>query len=57
MMSSLTVQDYHIGWICALNIELTAAMAMLDEEHELIAGMIRKTITVRCWVASTSIMW
>ena len=38
MMSSLTVQDYHIGWICALNKELTAAMAMLDEEHEMIAG-------------------
>jgi nucleoside phosphorylase len=37
-MSSLTVQDYYIGWICALNIELTAAMAMLDEEHEMIAG-------------------
>ncbi|KAK5202772.1 hypothetical protein LTR41_011483 [Exophiala xenobiotica] len=37
-MSSRTVQDYHVGWICALNIELTAAMAMLDEEHEMIAG-------------------
>ncbi|KIX01149.1 uncharacterized protein Z518_08874 [Rhinocladiella mackenziei CBS 650.93] len=38
MMPSSTVQDYHVGWICALNIELTAAMAMLDEEHEMIAG-------------------
>jgi nucleoside phosphorylase len=37
-MSSRTVQDYHIGWICALSIELTAAMAMLDEEHEMMAG-------------------
>ena len=37
-MPSLTVQDYFVGWICALNIELTAAMAMLDEEHEMIAG-------------------
>jgi hypothetical protein len=37
-MSSLTVQDYHIGWICALNEELTAAIAMLDEEYEIIAG-------------------
>ncbi|KAK5442647.1 hypothetical protein LTS15_010965, partial [Exophiala xenobiotica] len=27
-----------IGWICVLNIELTAARAMLDEEHEMIAG-------------------
>jgi nucleoside phosphorylase len=38
MMSSLTVQDYHIGWICALNIELTAAMAMLDTKHDMIVG-------------------
>ncbi|ETN44073.1 uncharacterized protein HMPREF1541_10938 [Cyphellophora europaea CBS 101466] len=37
-MSSLTVQDYHIGWICALDTEFTAAMAMLDEEHPIIAG-------------------
>lgn len=37
-MPSLTVQDYYVGWICALNIELTAATAMLDEEHEMIAG-------------------
>ena len=37
-MPTLTVADYHIGWICALNKELTAAMAMLDEEHEMIAG-------------------
>jgi len=26
-------QDYTVGWICALDIELTAALAMLDEEH------------------------
>jgi nucleoside phosphorylase len=26
-------QDYKVGWICALSTELTAAMAMLDEEH------------------------
>lgn len=38
MMSSLAVQDYHIGWIYALNVELTAAIAMLDEEHDMIAG-------------------
>jgi nucleoside phosphorylase len=38
MMASRTVQDYYTGWICALNIELTAAMAMLDEEHEMITG-------------------
>jgi hypothetical protein len=38
MMSSLSVQDYHIGWLCALNFGLTAAMAMLDEEHDMISG-------------------
>ncbi|OAL36804.1 hypothetical protein AYO20_03859 [Fonsecaea nubica] len=37
-MSIRTVQDYKIGWICALNIELTAAIAMLDEEYEMMAG-------------------
>jgi nucleoside phosphorylase len=29
----LTHQHYTVGWICALSTELTAAMAMLDEEH------------------------
>jgi nucleoside phosphorylase len=37
-MASRTAEDYHIGWICALNKELTAAMAMLDDEHEMIPG-------------------
>jgi hypothetical protein len=27
-------EDYSIGWVCALPIELTAARAILDEEHE-----------------------
>jgi MYXO-CTERM domain-containing protein len=30
---ALSHQDYTVGWICALSTELTAAMAMLDEEH------------------------
>jgi nucleoside phosphorylase len=30
---ALSHRDYTIGWICALSTELTAAMAMLDEEH------------------------
>jgi nucleoside phosphorylase len=29
----LTHQEYTVGWICALPSELTAAIAMLDEEH------------------------
>src|SRR5690606_7334975 len=28
------VQDYTVGWVCALPVELAAAMVMLDEEHE-----------------------
>ncbi|KAL9096499.1 MAG: hypothetical protein Q9165_001496 [Trypethelium subeluteriae] len=27
-------EDYTVGWICALQVELRAARAMLDEEHE-----------------------
>lgn len=32
-MATLLLQDYTVGWVCALPLELTAAMAMLDEEH------------------------
>lgn len=32
-MGSLTHEDYTVGWICALDVELTASMAMIDEEH------------------------
>jgi nucleoside phosphorylase len=27
-------EDYTVGWVCALDIELAAAQEMLDEEHE-----------------------
>lgn len=37
-MPPLSVEDYHIGWICALPEELAAAKAMLDEQHEMIQG-------------------
>ena len=30
----LTHNDYTVGWICALEVELAAAQAMLDEEHQ-----------------------
>ncbi|KAH8719357.1 nucleoside phosphorylase domain-containing protein [Phaeosphaeriaceae sp. PMI808] len=30
----LTTDDYTVGWICPLEVEHTAAMVMLDEEHE-----------------------
>ena len=29
----LTKNDYTVGWICALHIELTASSGMLDEVH------------------------
>lgn len=29
----LTYQDYTVGWICALPLEETASITMLDEEH------------------------
>jgi nucleoside phosphorylase len=33
-MAKLTAQEYYVGWICALDIELTAAISMLDAHHE-----------------------
>ncbi|KKZ68821.1 hypothetical protein EMCG_00985 [[Emmonsia] crescens] len=30
----LTRDDYTVGWICALEVEQTAALEMLDEEHD-----------------------
>ncbi|PVI01693.1 purine and uridine phosphorylase [Periconia macrospinosa] len=34
MAPRLRRDDYTVGWICALHIELAAAQEMLDEEHE-----------------------
>jgi len=33
-MTSLTVEDFHIGWICALSKEMTASKAALDERYD-----------------------
>ena len=33
-LQRLTRIDYTIGWICALLVELAAALEMLDEEHQ-----------------------
>lgn len=33
-MAKFTVEDYTVGWICALSTEYVAAQAFLDEEHE-----------------------
>lgn len=32
-MSSRSVEDYQVGWVCALPKEMAAARAMLDEEY------------------------
>ena len=33
MARPLRRDDYTVGWVCALPIELAAAQEMLDEEH------------------------
>ena len=33
MSTTITNSDYTVGWICALQAELAASQAMLDEEH------------------------
>ena len=33
-MRPRSIEEYQVGWVCALPKELTAARAMLDEEHE-----------------------
>jgi nucleoside phosphorylase len=35
-MSAQRHEDYTIGWICSLEVELRAAIEMLDEEHEVL---------------------
>ncbi|RAO71649.1 uncharacterized protein BHQ10_007661 [Talaromyces amestolkiae] len=34
MARQLSRDDYTVGWVCALHIELAAAQEMLDEEHQ-----------------------
>ena len=34
-MSQLSAEDYHVGWISALDFEFAAAQEMLDERHEI----------------------
>jgi hypothetical protein len=33
-MPRLRREEYTVGWVCALPVELAAAQEMLDEEHE-----------------------
>ena len=39
--SDFTNNDYTVGWICALEAELAASQAMLDEEHNIIRTFYR----------------
>ncbi len=34
MPRQLRPEEYTVGWVCALHVELAAAKAMLDEKHE-----------------------
>ena len=34
MAPQLRREDYTVGWVCALPVELAAAQEMLDEEHD-----------------------
>ncbi|KAF2628864.1 kinesin light chain, partial [Macroventuria anomochaeta] len=34
MVQQLRREDYTVGWVCALPVELAAAQEMLDEEHD-----------------------
>jgi nucleoside phosphorylase len=33
-LRQLRIQDYTVGWVCALPVELAAATVMLDEKHQ-----------------------
>src|SRR5436853_125176 len=33
-MPPRSIEEYQVGWVCALSKEMAAARAMLDEEHE-----------------------
>jgi hypothetical protein len=54
-MPSLSAEKYHVGWICALEIEMAAARAMLDEDY----GPVRQKIpgiTIRILPVASTIM-
>ncbi|KIW32286.1 uncharacterized protein PV07_03844 [Cladophialophora immunda] len=40
-MARPTHNEYHIGWICALSVEMVAATAMLDEDYGIVKGKSR----------------
>jgi hypothetical protein len=50
VLRRLRAQDYTVGWVCALPIELAAARAMLDEEHQSLSydGAATNLYTLGC---------
>jgi nucleoside phosphorylase len=48
MLRQLRRDEYTVGWVCALPIELEAAQAMLDEEHRTPERVYRDTNIYTC---------
>jgi nucleoside phosphorylase len=48
MAPRLRCEDYTVGWVCALPVELAAAEEMLDQEHETPAYNVHDTNIYTC---------
>jgi nucleoside phosphorylase len=48
MMRQLRRDDYTVGWVCALSVELAAAQEMLDEEHDTLPSSTHDTNIYTC---------
>ncbi|KAF2623342.1 hypothetical protein BU25DRAFT_177537 [Macroventuria anomochaeta] len=48
MALRLSCEDYTVGWVCVLSVELAAAEELLDEEHETPAYDARDTNIYTC---------
>ena len=51
--SDFTNNDYTVGWICALEAELAAFQAMLDEEHWHRSDLLQAENNTKCLYFST----
>jgi hypothetical protein len=48
MARQLRREDYTVGWVCALPVELAAAQAVLDEEHDIPRCVVHDTNLYTC---------
>jgi nucleoside phosphorylase len=48
MARQLCREDYTVGWVCALSVELAAAQEMLDEEHDTPPSVAHDTNIYTC---------